>query len=84
MSARQQLLSVAIAVALVVLLSGERVRSSYCWDRQTETYKERFQPAACSDACTVTPFFSPDTSIYTYVDLIEKAAHSIDVYTPSK
>ena len=84
MSPLRQLFYVTAAVVWTLLLFSGRVRSSYCWDKQTETYEEQFKPADCTDLCTVTPFFSPDTSINTYVNLIESAKKSIDIYTPSK
>ena len=77
-------LSVAVAVACTLLLFfGGGAHGSYCYDHQRETYNARFKPATCG-SCTVTPFFSPDTSVEAYVQLIESAAGSIDVYTPSK
>ena len=57
---------------------------SYCYDHQTATYNARFTSADCSQTCTVTPFFSPDNSIETYVNLIKAAKESIDIYTPGK
>ena len=64
------------------VLLGAAAASDNCYDHQTETYDARFQPADCSRACTVTPFFSPDTSVFTYASLIEQAKESIDIYTP--
>ena len=78
-----QILGATVAVVYMQLaLSG--VYGSYCYDHQTETYDARFQPAVCTGTCTVTPFFSPDTSINTYVKLIKTAKESIDIYTPSE
>ena len=54
------------------------------YDHQTETYKATFEPIACSDPVTVTTYFSPDHSVGTYVQLIESAVASIDLYTPGK
>lgn len=73
---------------LLVLTSCALLRaaaaSDNCYDHQTETYHARITPAGCSKTCTVTPFFSPDTSILTYVTLIEAAEESIDIYTPGQ
>ena len=55
-----------------------------CYDHQNVTYKATFEPAACDATCTVTPFFSPDTSMTTYLDLIESATEAIDIFTPGK
>ena len=55
-----------------------------CSDYQTESYEARFTPSDCLKTCTVTPFFSPDTSLATYTQLIESATESIDIYTPGK
>ena len=70
-----------LLLASCALLCGA-VASDNCYDHQTETYEARFAPAGCTKTCTVTPFFSPDTSILTYVTLIEDAKESIDIYTP--
>lgn len=55
-----------------------------CYDHQTTDYTTRFSPVECGQACTVTPFFSPDHSVDTYLDLIESATESIDIFTPGK
>lgn len=55
-----------------------------CYDHQTETYDARFTPTYCTSTCSVTPFFSPDTSLDTYTSLIESATETIDIYTPGK
>ena len=60
------------------------VRSARCYDHQTKTYDAQFKPTYCRDTCTVTPFFSPDHSLDTYIDLIESATESIDIATPGK
>ena len=74
----------AIACVLLLVFSGN-VRGSYCWDHQQETYNTTFAPKTCSgSSCTVTPFFSPGTSLQAYVQLIDSAQESIDIYTPSK
>ena len=69
-----------VAVYAQILLCS--VAARYCYDHQTETYDARFKPTYCTKSCTVTPFFSPDTSIRAYLNLIEEAKESIDVYTP--
>ena len=38
----------------------------------------------CEDMCTVTPYFSPDHSLDTYISLIESATETIDIYTPGQ
>lgn len=53
-----------------------------CYDHQKADYKSQFKPAQCNQKCTVTPFFSPDHSLDTYLDLIQSAKESIDIYTP--
>lgn len=58
--------------------------SPTCYDQQVDTYMTRFKATECKAECTITPFFSPDHSIDTYVDLIESAEESIDLYTPGK
>jgi phosphatidylserine/phosphatidylglycerophosphate/cardiolipin synthase-like enzyme len=77
-------MSAALALALLTscALLWSAAASDNCYDHQTETYSARFSPAGCTKTCTVTPFFSPDTSITTYVSLIEEAQESIDIYTP--
>lgn len=53
------------------------------FDHQTETYKATFEPVSCEDDdATGMPFFSPDHSIDAYVQLIQSAMSSIDLYTP--
>ena len=52
------------------------------YDHQTKTYTATHKPSYCSSPCSVTPFFSPDHSIDTYVKLIEEAEESIDLFTP--
>ena len=55
------------------------------FDHQTETYKATFAPISCDDSdATGMPFFSPDHSINTYVELIQSAESSIDLYTPGQ
>ena len=70
-------------VAVYSQLLFYSVAASYCYDHQTETYDARFKPTYCTKSCTVTPFFSPDTSVTAHLNLIEGAKESIDVYTPS-
>jgi len=54
------------------------------YDHQTSTYDSKYKGTYCRLQCTVTPFFSPDHSIKTYVSLIEGAETSIDLLTPGK
>lgn len=72
----------------LLLLAASIVASGYstpeCFDHQSEDYKSQFEPADCNEKCTVTPFFSPDHSVDTYLDLIQTAEDSIDIYTPGK
>lgn len=55
-----------------------------CYDHQATDYKAQFSPAECNQRCTVTPYFSPDHSLDTYLDLIQSATESIDIYTPGE
>lgn len=55
-----------------------------CFDHQTADYTSQFDPAECNKKCTVTPFFSPDHSLDTYMDLIQSATETIDIYTPGE
>ena len=56
--------------------------SDPCYDHQSATYRAKFKPTSCEADCTVTPFFSPDHSVDTYVSLIDSATESVDIYTP--
>ena len=70
-------------VALVI--TGAAIQagaSDPCYDHQKLNYSAQFEPTACAATCTVTPFFSPDTSVEAYVALIESATASIDIFTP--
>lgn len=44
----------------------------------------KYKGTYCRMECTVTPFFSPDNSIKTYISLIEAAERSIDLMTPGE
>lgn len=57
--------------------------SSYSHDPQKEDYHVKFNPSACSDSCTVTPFFSPEHSMDVYLALINEANEAIDIFQPS-
>ena len=72
----------ALLCTALLLLPPSTEASDNCYDHQTETYDARFSPTSCIKTCTVTPFFSPDTAILTYVSLIEDAEDTIDIYTP--
>ena len=71
---------------LVVLLSLLAVAkpsiAATCYDHQTTDYSSRFEPAECGQTCTVTPFFSPDHSLDVYLDVINSATESLDIFTP--
>ncbi len=67
---------------LVTVVSSALCSGSNCYDHQRVDYKSQFTPAECSKSCSVTPFFSPDHSLDTYMDLIDSAMNSIDIYTP--
>ena len=54
------------------------------YDHQTTTYTARFDSSSCSEDVSITPFFSPDHSIDTYVKLIEEAEESIDIFAPGE
>ena len=85
-TAEQQTLAMLVFLALAVscALFKAAAASDNCYDHQTVTYDARFKPTYCIKTCTVTPFFSPDTSVDTYVKLIESAKETIDIYTPGK
>lgn len=83
MTRNRLILGLALAATYAQLLfSGTAASSDNCYDHQTQTYDARFRPTYCTKTCTVTPFFSPDTSIATYASLIEAATESIDIYSP--
>ena len=65
------------------VLSAPQSQDPSC-DHQTKTYTATHKPSYCSSPCSVTPFFSPDHSIDTYVKLIEEAEESIDLFTPGE
>lgn len=75
--------SVKLALLLLTSLLGSVIGDSdKCYDHQTNDYSSRFDPHDCQNSCTVTPFFSPDHSVDTYLNLIESATNSIDIFTP--
>eukprot|EP00731_Ephydatia_muelleri_P006972 Em0003g1220a len=71
-----------VVILAVVTFASGCCGSAPCYDHQNVTYKSTFVPATCDTPCTATPFFSPDTSLSTYVDLIESAIEAIDIFTP--
>ena len=73
-----------VVILAVVTFTSGCCGSAPCYDHQNVTYKSTFVPATCDTPCTATPFFSPDTSLSTYVDLIESATEAIDIFTPGK
>jgi len=71
-------------LGLLLIATAFQCDSQPCYDHQIDDYVAKFEVAQCNEQCTVTPFFSPDHSIDTYVDLIQSAKESIDLYTPGK
>ena len=66
--------------ALAAVVSGQ---SDPSFDHQTKTYKASFEPVSVqNEEMTLTPFFSPDHSIDTLVDLIDSAESTVDIETP--
>jgi phosphatidylserine/phosphatidylglycerophosphate/cardiolipin synthase-like enzyme len=60
-----------------------QAQSDPSFDHQVKTYSSSFQPLSLQNAkLTLTPFFSPDHSIDTLVDLINGAKVSLDIQTP--
>eukprot|EP00731_Ephydatia_muelleri_P036690 Em0305g10a len=70
-----------LALAIAAAVQPGRT-SDPCYDHQTLNYTTQFEPSECSTTCTVTPFFSPDTSVEAYIALIESAQTTIDIFTP--
>lgn len=70
-------------VVLAYLVTAANCDAS-CYDHQKEDYMSQFSPAACNQKCTVTPYFSPDHSLDTYLELIQAATKTIDIYTPGE
>ncbi len=77
-------MSIPGALLLLVALATSGQCTDNCYDHQTVDYKTSFSPVECGQQCSVTPFFSPDHSVNMYLDLIESATESIDIYTPGK
>lgn len=70
-------------VATFLFLTTARLSdAAVCYDHQTTDYDSQFQPVECGQKCSVTPFFSPDHSLDVYLDLINSAEQSIDIFTP--
>ena len=80
-TAMYTVVAVFLCLATIVFAAPQ---SDPAFDHQTRTYSSSHKPSYCSNACSVTPFFSPDHSIDTYVKLIQEAEYSIDLYTPGK
>lgn len=79
----QQAMALSPVVLLASLLAVAKLSSAAtCYDHQTTDYSSRFEPAECGQTCTVTPFFSPDHSLDVYLDVINSATESIDIFTP--
>jgi phosphatidylserine/phosphatidylglycerophosphate/cardiolipin synthase-like enzyme len=71
-----------LLVTFLSLLTTGASTSDPSYDHQTTTYHSKFKPVSCSGDTSITPFFSPDHSIDTYVKLIEEAEETLDVFTP--
>ena len=74
--------AVFLCLASAVLSAPQSRDPAY--DHQNKTYTATHKPSYCRSACSVSPFFSPDHSIDTYVKLIEEAEKSIDLFTPGE
>eukprot|EP00698_Gefionella_okellyi_P012872 TRINITY_DN34_c0_g1_i1.p1 TRINITY_DN34_c0_g1~~TRINITY_DN34_c0_g1_i1.p1 ORF type:complete len:452 (-),score=78.97 TRINITY_DN34_c0_g1_i1:26-1342(-) len=67
-------------VALIALALVFAQDPSY--DHQTKTYTSQFQPISLAGNMQIMPFFSPDHSLDTQIDLINSATSTIDIYQP--
>ena len=76
------MLRLALLTLLLVGSAYSTMESATCYDHQTVDYKAQFDLTECNQECTVTTYFSPEHSLDTYLDLIETAKESIDIYTP--
>ena len=74
------LLITATTFLIGPVMAGYDYQPSY--DRQYDTYHSQHVEGRCKEGVTVTPYFSPDHSIDTYVSLINSANESIDIFTP--
>jgi len=81
---RSDFLNMKIALFLAALVASVQAQNTDpSFDHQTKTYKATFTPVSVQgEDLTLTPFFSPDHSIDTLVDLINQAKTSIDIQTP--
>lgn len=71
---------------LVVTFGGlvwAQTNTDPIYDHQSKTYDANFTPVSGSGQMTMTPFFSPDWSLKTLVDLVQNAKTTIDIGTPS-
>lgn len=73
-----------LLISSLLLAKGATKTNPDCFDHQNVNYHSQFQETECNEKCTVTPFFSPDHSVDTYLDLIQSAEKTIDLYTPGK
>jgi phosphatidylserine/phosphatidylglycerophosphate/cardiolipin synthase-like enzyme len=73
--------TLALAALSAALVQAQNSDPSF--DHQQKTYTSSFKPLSLHDAeLTLVPFFSPDHSIDTLVDLINGAQVSLDIQTP--
>ena len=71
-----------VAELLFLAIAQLAATDTRCYDHQSADYSSRFEPAECGQTCTVTPFFSPDHSLDVYLDVINSATESLDIFTP--
>lgn len=71
-----------LRVQLLLAVFAVSLGSDPEYDHQTSTYDAKYKGTYCRSQCTVTPYFSPDHSIKTYVSLIQAAETNIDLMTP--
>ena len=82
LASQQQKMALSLGLLLSLLAVAKLSSAATCYDHQTTDYSSRFEPAECGQTCTVTPFFSPDHSLDVYLDVINSATESIDIFTP--
>jgi len=73
-----------LLLSVVAACANLALSTDLCYNHQMQSYDARFNPTSCEETCTVTPYFSPDHSVDTYVKLIQSATESIDIYTPGE
>ena len=77
-------LSPIVILSLLAVAKLSSAASEKCYNHQSTDYSSRFESAECGQLCTVTPLFSPDHSLDAFLDVINSAQESIDIYTPGK